>query len=76
MMEGEIRIISTDFLQGKNVVRCQGTGPNDPKCLENHPPAGKEKLPFNWCGGGVPSLGICLAIFADPDEYPELFKIV
>jgi hypothetical protein len=71
------QIISIDYLRGrKNLVYCQGKGPEDPNCLEKNPPLGKQMLPYNYCCAGLAMHGFCRAIFADPKEHPDLFKIL
>lgn len=63
------------FAGRKNIVYCEGTGPDDPKCLEKHPPEGKQMIWGHVCAAGCGFYGTCQAVFADPKEHPDLFEL-
>jgi hypothetical protein len=72
-----VEAIAVDPLKGRNAIRCQGQGPDDPACLQKNPPPGMDMIHGNSCGGGIPRWGHCVAVFADrkdpwffPREYP------
>ncbi len=73
----EIQIISINPFAGrKNIVFCEGKGQDDPNCLERNPPNGMRMIYGNMCGAGCDKFGSCKAVFADPNENPELFETV
>lgn len=74
-MAREIQIASIDPFAGrKNLTFCEGKGPDDPNCLEKHPPEGKQMIYGHMCGAGCGKFGTCKAVFANPEEHPDLFE--
>lgn len=74
-MKREIEIVLINPFAGReSLVFCEGMGPGDPKCLGQTPPAGKEMIYGHVCGGGCGKFGTCQAVFANPEEHPDLFE--
>ena len=67
-------VLINPFAGRKNLTFCQGKGSNDPKCLEKNPAPGKKMISGHWCGGGCVKFGTCQAVFASPEEHPDLFE--
>lgn len=57
-----------------DITFCEGKGPDDPGCLEKNPPEGKQMIFGHMCGAGCDKFGTCKAIFANPEERPDLFE--